>query len=93
MEWSEKCGSECAALFNISSLKKYVACIHVCTPQHVESCQVGTSGSPKFDTSVLYVQGDTKKGELLKNPTKIEEIKKKNYWQKLNYYNLPFKRQ
>jgi hypothetical protein len=33
----------------------YVACIHVYTPHHVASCQVGTSGSPKFDTSVLYV--------------------------------------
>jgi len=33
----------------------YVACIHVYTPQHVDSCQVGTSGSPKFDISVLYV--------------------------------------
>ena len=40
------------------------------------------------------LQGDTKKRELLKNPTKIEEIQeKKNYWQKLNHYNLPFKRQ
>ena len=36
------------------------------------------------------VQSDTKKRELLKNPTKIEE--KKNYWQKLNHYNLPFLR-
>ena len=27
--------------------------------------------------SYLYIQGDTKKRELLKNPTKIEEIKKK----------------
>ena len=35
------------------------------------------------------VQSDTKKRVLLKNPTKIEEIqKKKNYWQKLNFYNL-----
>jgi len=39
-----------------------------------------------------YIQSDTKKKELLKTPTKIEEIKKK-YWQKLNHYNLPFKRQ
>ena len=34
-----------------------------------------------------------KKRELLKTPTKIEEIQEKNiYWQKLNHYNLPFKR-
>ena len=40
------------------------------------------------------LQGDTKKRELLKTPTKIEEIQeKKIYWQKLNHYNLPFKRQ
>ena len=25
------------------------------------------------------IQSDTKKGELLKNPTKIEEIQEKNY--------------
>ena len=40
------------------------------------------------------IQGDTKKWELLKNPIKIEEIRKKEiYWQKLKHYNLPFKRQ
>jgi hypothetical protein len=33
----------------------YVACIHSYTPQQVAFCQVGTSGSHKFDTSVLYV--------------------------------------
>jgi len=35
----------------------------------------------------------TKKRELLKNPPKIKEMqkKKKNYWQKLNHYYLPFK--
>ena len=27
---------------------------------------------------IYHVEGDTKKRELLKNPTKIEEIKKKN---------------
>ena len=40
------------------------------------------------------VQDDIKKRELLKNPTKIEEIQgKKKFWQKLNHYNLPLKRQ
>jgi len=34
-----------------------------------------------------------KKGELLKNPTKIEEIQEKRIVDKLNHYNLPFKRQ
>jgi hypothetical protein len=29
--------------------------------------------------SHLYIQGDTKKRELLKNPTKIEEIQQKNF--------------
>jgi len=33
----------------------YVACIHVYTPQHVDCCQGGSSGSRKFDTSVHYV--------------------------------------
>ena len=28
----------------------------------------------------LHVQGDIKKGELLKNPTKIEEIQEKNIY-------------
>ena len=40
---------------------------------------------------VAYTGRDKKTGNL-KNPTKIEEIKKKNYLQKLNHYNLPFKR-
>ena len=46
------------------------------------------------DLKYPYIQGDTKNRELLKNPTKIEEIQeKKIYWQKSNHYNLPFKRQ
>ena len=28
---------------------------------------------------VFFIQGDTKKRKLLKNPTKIEEIQEKNY--------------
>jgi len=28
--------------------------------------------------AILKIQGDTKKREVLKNPTKIEEIQKKN---------------
>ena len=48
----------------------------------------------KIKQEMLNVQGDTKKRELLKNPTKIEEIQeKKNYLHKLDHYNLPFKRQ
>ena len=40
-----------------------------------------------------YLYRETQKRELLKNPTKTEEIQqKKIYWQKLNRYNLPFKR-
>ena len=30
-----------------------------------------------FDSPEQYIQGDTKKRELLKNPTKIEEIQEK----------------
>ena len=37
-------------------------------------CSVGSSCSCFYR---LYVQGDTKKWELLKNPTKIEEIQEK----------------
>jgi len=37
------------------------------------------------------IQGDTKKQELLKNPTKIEEIQEKKIIDR--NYNLPFKRQ
>ena len=33
-----------------------------------------------------------KKQELLKDPTKIEEIQQKKFIDKLNHYNLPFKR-
>jgi len=38
-----------------------------------------------------FVQGDTKKGNFWKTQQKLEKSKKKkNYWQKLNHYNLPF---
>ena len=36
--------------------------------------------------------GRQKKQELLKDPTKIEEIQQKKFIDKLNHYNLPFKR-
>jgi len=53
-----------------------------------------SSSENNTPTVMLLIQGDTKKREILKNPTKIEEIqKKKNYRQKLNHYYLPFKRQ
>ena len=42
---------------------------------------------------IRVIQDDTKKRELLKNPTKIEEIQEKNLLKKLNHYSLPFKRQ
>jgi len=32
-----------------------------------------------FHLILCYIQGDTKKRELLKNPTKIEEIQKKKF--------------
>ena len=39
------------------------------------------------------VQDDTKKREIWKTQQKLKKSKKKIYWQKLNHYNLPFKRQ
>ena len=41
----------------------------------------------------LEVQGDTKKRELEKPNKNWRSPRKKIYWQKLNHYNLPFKRQ
>jgi len=40
-----------------------------------------TGDRKKLDRSIrdLYIQGDTKKWELLKNPTKIEEIQEKKF--------------
>ena len=38
----------------------------------------------------VYVQGDTKKRELLKNPTKIEEIQKKNLLTEIEPLQLAF---
>jgi len=32
-----------------------------------------------YDYNIIIVQGDTKKRELLKNPTKIEEIQQNNF--------------
>ena len=43
--------------------------------------------------TVAYLQGDTKKGNFWKTQQKLKKSKKKKYWQKLNHYNLPFKRQ
>ena len=40
------------------------------------------------------IQNDTKKrGNFWKIQQKLKKSKKKIYWQKLNHYNLPFKRQ
>jgi len=42
----------------------------------------------------VNIENDTKKRELLKDPTKIEEIQgKKSIDGNFNHYNLPFKRQ
>ena len=60
---------------------------------HAAADQVSVCWLSEVFSTPVYVQGDTKKRELLKTPTKIEEIQEKNYWQKLNHYNLPFKRQ
>ena len=44
-------------------------------------------------TCTWQVQGDTKNGNFWKNQQKLKKSKKKKNWQKLNHYNLPFKRQ
>ena len=38
----------------------------------------------------LQIQGDTKKRELLKNPTKIEEIQEKNLLTEIEQLKLAF---
>ena len=42
---------------------------------------------------IKNVQDETKNGNFWKTHQKLKKSKKKNYWQKLNHYNLPFKRQ
>ena len=39
---------------------------------------------------VIYIQGDTKKREILKNPTKIEEIREKNVLTEIEPLQLAF---
>ena len=41
----------------------------------------------------FYVQGDTKKTGTFEKPNKNWRNPTKKFWQKLNHYNLPFKRQ
>ena len=40
--------------------------------------------------TLIVVQGDTKKRELLKNPTKIEEIQEKNLLTEIEPLQLAF---
>jgi len=42
------------------------------------------------DKKKIYVQGDTKKREILKNPTKIEEILEKNLLTEIEQLQLAF---
>ena len=52
------------------------------SPHNARFLSVLSSYSEGFFSSALqlvYVQGDTKKWELLKNPTKIEEIQEKKF--------------
>ena len=39
---------------------------------------------------ILYIQSDTKKRDLLKNPTKIEEIQEKNLLTEIEPLQLAF---
>ena len=52
---------------------------------------------PAYQT-VIHTHSDKyrmtrKNGNFLKTQQKLKKSKEKNYWQKLNHYNLPFKRQ
>jgi hypothetical protein len=38
-----------------------------------------TTNAQIYITTYIFIQGDTKKRELLKNPTKIEEIHKQKF--------------
>ena len=40
-----------------------------------------------------YTEWHKKNGNFWKTQHKLKKSKEKNYWQKLNHYNLPFKRQ
>ena len=60
----------------------------VCAGTSPEDCNSGSYFSPFF-----LIQSDTKNGNFWKTQQKLKKSKKKNYWQKLNHYNLPFKRQ
>ena len=45
------------------------------------------------DNEILVkLQSETKNGNFWKTQQKLKKSKKKSYWQKLNHYNLPFKR-
>ena len=46
--------------------------------------------SPSWYLEFWKIQGDTKNGNFWKKQQKLTKSKKKNYWQKLNHYNLPF---
>ena len=47
-------------------------------------------GSLYFNWTALYVQSDTKKRKLLKNPTKIEEIQGKKLLTEIEPLQLAF---
>ena len=59
--------------------------------KHCFSCEEATEGV--YIIYNAYTEWQKKNGNFWKTQQKLKKSKKKIYWQKLNNYNLPFKRQ
>ena len=94
-------------IFILAFISPYSTSPHVCQTQTVRQFICWPSTILFITRSVLLqntrvfchkvswrqqIQDDTKKREFWKPQQKLKKSKKKN-WQKLNHYNLPFKRQ
>ena len=64
-------------LFPHTSTLLLVKYKRVVVRRKVSTCVTFSDSRRETDSSPAHVQGDTKKRELLKNPTKIEEIQEK----------------
>ena len=72
-------------------ISEYAASIDMVTGSFWNVNSVEDSGN---GLGLTEVQGDTKKTGTFEKPNKNwRNPTKKIYWQKLNHYNLPFKRQ
>ena len=86
----------CYVMFLLVLLSELCSC-DAC----VTLCCLGLSELRSCDACVTLcclgllseLQGDTKNRNFWKTQQKLKKSKKKKYWQKLNHYNLPFKRQ